>query len=110
MTTVDDLKARMLAEFEAGIKPDIAAYVREAPEARETLLDYWVILVSSTPLAELGLGEDRGEPRLDAIEQEAVRDLCLAASLGPEWLKLPDSETERQLASIGAERVNPKAS
>ena len=103
MTTVDDLKARMLAEFEAGIKPDIAAYVREAPEARETLLDYWVILVSSTPLAELGLGEYRGEPRLDAIEQEAVRDLCLAASLGPEWLKRPDSETERQLASIGAE-------
>ena len=103
MTYVDDLKAQMLAEFEAGSKPDIAAYVRAAPEARQTLLDYWVILVGSTPLAELRLGGDRGEPRLDAMEREVVRDLCLTASLGPEWLKRPDTENEVQLASIGAE-------
>ena len=103
MTNVDDLKARMLAEFEAGTKPDIAAYVRDAPEARETLLDYWVVLLSSTPLAELALGKGRAEPQLDSSEQEVVRDFCLAASLGPEWLKRADAETERQLASIGAE-------
>lgn len=103
MTTVDNLKAQMLAEFEAGTKPDIAAYVRQAPEARETLLDFWVILVSSTPLAELGLDEELGEPELDTLEKEALRDLCLAASLGPEWLKRADDEDDVQLASIGAE-------
>ena len=103
MTKVDDLKARMLAEFEAGTKPDIAAYVREAPEAREALLDYWVILLNSTPLAELGLGEGRAEPQLDPSEREVLRDLCLAASLGPEWLKRAGADTERHLASIGAE-------
>ena len=103
MTKLDDLKARMLADFEAGTKPDIAAYVREAPEARETLLDYWVVLLSSTPLAELGLREGRAEPQLDTNERKVLRDLCLAASLGPEWLKRADADTARQLASIGAE-------
>ena len=111
MTKVDDLKARMLAEFEAGTKPDIAAYVREAPEAREHLVDYWVVLLCSTPLAELGLEEGRTEPQLNAREREVVRDFCLAASLGPEWLKRADADTERHLASIGAEmerlRGNP---
>ncbi len=103
MTYVDDLKAQMLAEFEAGSKPDIAAYVRAAPEARQTLLDYWVILLTSTPLADLNLGPARGQPPLDAAEREVLRDLCLAASLGPEWLKRPAAERDIQLASIGAE-------
>ena len=93
----------MLAEFEAGSKPDIAAYVRAAPEARQTLLDYWVILVTSTPLADLHLAPDRPQPPLDAAEREVLRDLCLAASLGPEWLKRPVGEEDIQLASIGAE-------
>lgn len=103
MTRVDDLKARMLAEFEAGSRPDIAAYVRAAPDARQALLDFWVVLVSSTPLAELRLGGDRGQPRLDAMERDVIRDLRLAASLGPEWLKRPDTEREVELASVGAE-------
>ena len=110
MTKVDDLKARMLAEFEAGTKPDIAAYVREAPEAREALLDYWVILLSSTPLAELEVGEGGGEPQLNASEREVLRDLCLAASLGPEWLKSAGADTERHLALIGAEMERLRSS
>lgn len=103
MTSVDDLKKRMLDEFEAGKEPDIAAYVRAAPEARDSLLDYWVLLISTPRLSETRLSKDRGAPNLDAIELEAVRDLGLAASLGSEWLLQAESEREAALASIGAE-------
>ena len=103
MTSVDDLKKRMLDEFEAGKEPDIAAYVRAAPEAPGILLDYWVLLISTPRLAELRLDEDRGAPNLDTIEREAVRDLGLAAALGSEWMNRTSTDREATLASIGAE-------
>ena len=103
MISIDDLKKRMLDEFEAGEEPDIAAYIRAAPEARGILLDYWVLLISTPRLAELELDEDRGAPNLDAIEREAVRDLALAAALGAEWMNRTGTDREAALASIGAE-------
>lgn len=103
MTSVDDVKKRMLDEFESGKDPDIAAYIRAVPEARDSLLDYWVLLISTSRLADLRLDEDRGAPNLDAIEREAVRDLGLAAYLGSEWLLQAASDREAVLASLGAE-------
>ena len=103
MISIDDLKKRMLDEFEAGEEPDIAVYIRAAPEARGILLDYWVLLISTPRLAELDLDEDRGAPNPDAIEREAVRDLALAAALGAQWMNRTGTDREAALASIGAE-------
>ena len=84
MTSVNDLKKRMLDEFEAGNEPDIAVYIRTAPEARDTLLDYWVLLISTRRLADLGLDQDRGAPnsRRDRTGSRTRSRSCRLSGLG----------------------------
>ena len=102
MTDVDGVLDQLVEEFESGADPDIASYVRRYPEHREELLDFWVVLSTSPHLTD----EEIAEPVRDTlsdIERDSIRDLLLAASLGPELLERADEERDDQAAKIGAE-------
>ena len=102
MTDVDGVLDQLVEEFESGADLDIASYVRRYPEHREELLDFWVVLSTSPRLTD----EEIAEPVRDTlsdIERDSIRDLLLAASLGPELLERADEERDDQAAKIGAE-------
>lgn len=101
MTEIDRVKGQLLDEFEAGSVPDIADYVRRYPEHRQELLDFWVILGSSDRVSDLNASQ--ADNALTEGESEIVRDLCLAVSLGPEWLEHSDEAGDRAVATVGAE-------
>ena len=102
MDNIDQVKGRLLDEFESGRAPDIADYVRRFPEYRQELLDFWVVLASSDRLSDVER-EDADRSPLTDREEEIVRDLCLAVSLGPAWLEHAVDEEERNAAAVGAE-------
>ena len=101
MADVDAVFDELVEAFEAGDNPAIESYVTRYPEHRDELLDFWIVLSSSERLDESVL--DRPErDRLSEIERESIRDLLLAASLGPEMLDRA-SEEDDQATEIGAE-------
>ena len=104
MDSIDQVKGRLMDEFESGGTPDIAGYVRRFPEYRQELLDFWAVLASSDRLSNLEPEEADPSP-LAKREEEIVRDLCLAVSIGPAWLEHAVDEEERNAAAVGAEML-----
>ena len=102
MTDVNGVLDQLVEEFESGADPDIASYVRQHPEHREELLDFWVVLSTSSRLTDEEFAESLRDTLSDA-DRDSVRDLLLAASLGPELLERADEERDDQAAKIGAE-------
>ena len=102
MNSIDQVKQLLIDEFESGETPDIADYVRRFPKYRRALLDFWVILASSDRLSDLNLDKSDRDPLTEG-EEEIVRDLCLALSIGPQWLEDAVDQQERAVASVGAE-------
>ena len=102
MTDVNGVLDQLVEEFESGANPDIASYVRQHPEHREELLDFWVVLSTSSRLTDEEFAESLRDTLSDA-DRDSVRDLLLAASLGPELLERADEERDDQAAKIGAE-------
>lgn len=102
MDNIDQVKGQLLEEFESGHTPDIAAYVQKFTKYRQELLDFWVVLASSDRLSDVQ--HDAADPSpLTDREEEIVRDLCLAVSLGPAWLEHAVDEEGRGAAAVGAE-------
>ncbi len=109
MADVDAVLNQLLQEFESGVDPKIESYVRRYPEHRDELLDFWVVLSSSPRLTEEELAKPLRDTLTD-IERDSIRDLLLAASLGPELLERVGEEREDGVAEIGAELERLRAS
>ena len=105
MPDVDTVFDKLLEEFESGVGPSIEKYVLRYPEHRDDLLDLWVILTVTPPPTDEELAEavEVTERRLHRVEQESIRDLLLAASLGPAMLDRLGEEHDNEAAEIGAE-------
>jgi len=93
---IDRIKFELLTADEQGTTVDIATWVERFPEHREELLDFWLWARSrsnadvSPPPESLKLGD---------LARSALQRVCLAVSLGSEWLKPLVNEAEaRQIA------------
>jgi hypothetical protein len=101
MNRLEEAKGRLVRAFELDEDPQLASLLRELPEYRDELLDFWVILAASDRQRDLEAEPPTGP--LTEAEEDTIRDICLSASLGPEWLELPADESDRSLAEIGFE-------
>jgi hypothetical protein len=99
---LDDAKAQLLRAFEEGEDPGLEELLRRLPEHRDDLLDFWVILAASDHQEDADVQVGLAGP-LTPAEEATVRDICLAASLGPEWLDDSVDEGERTLVEVGHE-------
>lgn len=95
---LEAIKLQLLSEYEEKGRIDIARWVAKYQSHREELLDFWLWIRDTRRLSEI----DQSLPATigDSIATDALRNACLAASLGPEWLRTasdPNDATERQL-------------
>jgi len=114
---VERIKQEMVTAYEDLAPIDIADWVARYPVHRDEILSFWVWL-SGTPRLQEIHEPPRSEPN-DRIADEAIRQACLAVSLGHQWLKEsfdPDPAIDEalgvELASIRAKhyRFRGKAS
>lgn len=109
MSELDRAKRRLVQAFEEGSEPDLSAVLQAFPEHREELLDFWVILGASD--REVDADTDAiGSSGLSAAEEATIRDICLSASLGVEWLNKPADEGDRLLVEVGLEMRRVRSS
>lgn len=99
MSELDIAKRRLVQAYEEGVDPDLASVLKNFPNHREELLDFWVILRASDREEDAGDGSEAGP--LSESESATIRDICLSSSLGSEWLEKPPSESDRLLAEVG---------
>lgn len=98
---LDLIKLELLSQYESSGRIDIAEWVRRHPAYREELIDFWMWLKGTRELQP-----DAPEP-LDASEietyEEALKNACLAVTLGRAWLKPAVDPESARLNSLASE-------
>lgn len=97
---LDQIRWKLLGEYEREGTVDIAAWVSRHPEYRNELLDYWIWVRGTTRLADI---EASPAPPHDDIAETALRRAIDALALGSGWLEdaVPDPVDSSELETLG---------
>lgn len=107
--TLDLIRLELLSQYERSGQINIGEWVSRYPAHRSELIDFWMWL-KEAPSADNDVAEILDHSDIE-VNEEAVQNICLAVTLGREWLK-PGVETEsgsldRLADELGAIRAKP---
>ncbi len=106
---LDLIKLELVSEYQDSGRVDIADWVRRYPEFRGELLDFWIALKGTREIDNADGNEGEPSTHDGEIYERALRDACLAITLGPQWLApAVDPEIENLASDLAILRQTPK--